>query len=136
MALDFGWRSGSPLRSLPCFYTVIGKLTLLHEREGHDFIRAVRSLKMCPRFSACGVPFATSTTFRCLCLPAGSAEETSEPDEFSPRISYCLGFGAAFGAFVGVVLAAPAGFKPLADTTLHFAGLLNSAGSGGFKLTS
>ena len=32
-------------------------------REGHDFSRAVKSLKMYPRFSARGALFAPSTTF-------------------------------------------------------------------------
>jgi len=37
--------------------------------EGHDFSRAVKSLKMCPRFSARDV-LSTSTTFSASCSAA------------------------------------------------------------------
>src|SRR6266496_884634 len=35
--------------------------------EGHDFSRAVKSSKICSRFSARGVLFAPSTTFSAAC---------------------------------------------------------------------
>jgi hypothetical protein len=47
------------MRALPA----AEKLRLLHEWEGHDFSRAVKLLKMRPRFSACGVLFAPTTSF-------------------------------------------------------------------------
>ncbi len=34
--------------------------------EGHDFSRALKSLKMNSRFGACGSPFAFVHFFRCL----------------------------------------------------------------------
>ena len=43
------------------------KLRLLHEREGRDFSRAVKSSKMFSRFSACGELFAP---LRFFLLPA------------------------------------------------------------------
>src|SRR5271169_5075242 len=45
------------------------------KREAHEFTRAAKSLKICPRFSACGVLFAPST----------SSSATSEAVPYSKR---------------------------------------------------
>ena len=53
------------------------KLRFLNEWEGHEFTRAVKSLKVCLRFSARGVLSAPSISFSANCLaPEGTGLRT------------------------------------------------------------